>query len=115
VAGVNEAAVVFVSVVGGVVDAAALALAAEPEIDRRQAEVLEEGGIVRARPQRLDRQVLGGIGANPRAARPARKRASTETPVWGSVTSSATSLTKCWKLWLPPTLRNPRLLESELM
>ncbi len=54
----------LVVVIERVVDPAALALAAVAEVDRGEAQVLQEGRIVRAGAKGRDRQVLCGIGGD---------------------------------------------------
>ena len=44
------------------VAAVGLVLAAEAEVERGDAEVLQEGGVVGARAERAERQVAAGLG-----------------------------------------------------
>ena len=54
-------AVVLIGVIGRVIDTALLAFAAEPQIERGQAQVLQEAGIIRPGPQGVDGDILVGI------------------------------------------------------
>jgi hypothetical protein len=108
-----------------VVDAVLLVLAAVADVERGDAEVLQERAEVgtRAEPSIGRSASLAAIFAMCAARAPpssastckrARTRCCALTPVSGSRTSADTWFTKCWNAWLPPAWKKPRPLPSVL-